>query len=295
MGRRGMSKFIDKTLAEIIDYIKYAVFSEKYAILNAFLQKINPELKFISFMSLIIATIFAHSLYVIAIFFILSILLASLSRIPLRFYMSRVLMFVPLFTGVIALPYIFNIFQPYEGTPIVVLYEFHHVIDLPFLRPFSTIEITKEGVYLASIFLARVTTTVSFMMLLVLTTKWSDIMGALGRLHFPRMFVLIMSMAYRYIFLLLDAVTNMLFSRKSRTVGKESSISSWRLNASIIGALFLKSYDMGGDIYLAMLSRGFSGKPLVRYSSKNIDLKSYLFLGLIWLFCITFLGMDRMI
>ena len=119
------------------------------------------------------------SLHTIAIFFALSLILASVSLIPLRFYLPRILFFIPLFTGIIALPYIFNVFQPYEGTPLVVLYDFRHLINIPLLRPFSRIEITREGVLWASIFLARVTTAVSFAILLMLSTRWSDLVGAL--------------------------------------------------------------------------------------------------------------------
>ncbi|MFZ2070691.1 MAG: cobalt ECF transporter T component CbiQ [Halobacteriota archaeon] len=292
-----MSKFVDRTLTELVDYIRDAVFSEDYAKVTGFLQGIEPRLKFISFMVLIIATIFAHSIYVIVLFLAASLLLAVFSRIPLSFYLPRVLMFIPLFTGFIAIPYIFNVFQPYEGTPLVVLHEFHHVIALPLLKPFSSIAITREGVFWASTFLARVTTAVSFAILLMLTTRWSDVVGALNRLKFPRVFVLILSMAYRYIFLLLDVVSKMLFSRKSRTVGKESSVSSWKLNASIIGALFLKSYDMSEDIYLAMLSRGFNGNFIAGHSDVGSEngVKSYLFLIIISIFCVSTLVVEVMI
>ncbi len=294
-----MGGFTDRTLAEIAQRIKDAVFSEQYATINGFLQGIDPKVKFISFMILIVTTISVHSIYTILILFAASMLLALLSRIPIKFYMLRVLVFVPLFTGVIALPYIFNIFQPYEGTPLVVLHDFHRVIDLPLLTPFSTIAITKEGVLWSSTFLARVTAAVSFAILLMLTTRWSDLLNALGALRFPRMFILILGMAYRYIFLLLDMVVKMLLSRKSRTVGSISSVRSWKLNADIIGALFLKSYDMSEDVYLAMLSRGFDGDFVqfhgdsCLYSKKSG--KRYLFLATITVFCALSLVMERML
>ena len=107
---------------------------------------------------------------------------------------------------------------------------------------------------------------------------------------------MIMSMTYRYIFLLLDIVAKMLFSRKSRTVGRESSISSWKLNAGIVGALFLKSYDMSEALYLAMLSRGFNGTVSSKHSDPDNDngagFKSYLFVTVISLFCISSLLME---
>ena len=289
-----MSKFADKSLAEIVNYIKDAVFSEEYARREGFLQGIDQKVKFISFLVLIVATIFAHNVYIIMVFCSASLILASLSRIPLRFYIPRVLIFIPLFTGIVALPYIFNIFQPYEGTPLIVLHDFQRVIELPLLRPFSRIEITREGVFWASTFLARVTTAVSYAILLMLTTRWSDLVNTLSALRFPKMFVLILGMAYRYIFLLLDMIAKMLFSRKSRAVGKESSVSSWKLNAGIIGALFLKSYDMSENIYLAMLSRGFNGDFSHFHADSDPIMKDYLFLTIVLVFCISSLVMEVM-
>lgn len=289
-----MSKFADKSLAEIVNYIKDAVFSEEYARREGFLQGIDQKVKFISFLVLIVATIFAHNVYIIMVFFSASLILASLSRIPLRFYIPRVLIFIPLFTGIVALPYIFNIFQPYEGTPLIVLHDFQRMIELPLLRPFSRIEITREGVFWASTFLARVTTAVSYAILLMLTTRWSDLVNTLSALRFPKMFVLILGMAYRYIFLLLDTISKMLFSRKSRAVGKESSVSSWKLNAGIIGALFLKSYDMSENIYLAMLSRGFNGDFSHFHADSDPIMKDYLFLTIVLVFCISSLVMEVM-
>jgi len=289
-----MSKFADKSLTEIVNYIKDAVFSEEYARREGFLQGIDQKVKFISFLVLIVATIFAHNVYIIMVFFSASLILASLSRIPLRFYIPRVLIFIPLFTGIVALPYIFNIFQPYEGTPLIVLHDFQRMIELPLLRPFSRIEITREGVFWASTFLARVTTAVSYAILLMLTTRWSDLVNTLSALRFPKMFVLILGMAYRYIFLLLDTISKMLFSRKSRAVGKESSVSSWKLNAGIIGALFLKSYDMSENIYLAMLSRGFNGDFSHFHADSDPIMKDYLFLTIVLVFCISSLVMEVM-
>lgn len=283
-----MTKFTSKTLSEIVGYIRDAVFSEEYANYSGLLQRIDTRIKFIVFLLLISSVIFARGIHTLLVFFLLSLILASLSRIPLRFYLPRVLVFIPVFTGIIAIPYIFNIFQPHDGTALIVLHEFHRTIDLPLLRPFSRIEITKEGVFWASVFLTRVTASVSFAILLMITTKWSDLVKALHTLRFPKVFVLIMSMAYRYIFLLLDLISNMLLSRKSRTVGREPAVKSWKLNAGIIGALFIKSYEMSENVYLAMLSRGFDGA--VRISEdKRVDGKSYLFLSM--MLCVIFLIM----
>ena len=45
---------------------------------------------------------------------------------------------------------------------------------------------------------------ISLVVLLTLTTPWAKLLAALRSLHVPKMFVLIIGMAYRYLFLLLE-------------------------------------------------------------------------------------------
>lgn len=263
-----MSKFINKTLPEIFRYITDSMYSEEYAEVDGFLQSLNTKFKFISILMFVLGIIFTKNIFIISFGIVIFLLLTVLSKISLKYILKRILLFVFLFTAIIAIPYIFNIFQPNDGHPLVILYNFHRTIHIPLFRPFTLISITYEGVYLAFVWILRSTATVSFMILLIMTTKWSDLLNALGELKVPKVFILILGMTYRYIFLLIDTLTKMLFSRKSRTVGKESSVSSWKLNSGIVGALFIKSYDLGNNVYLAMVSRGFDG------NFKKMNIKS---------------------
>jgi len=287
-----MDKLIDKTLTEIMDRIEDTVFSEKYSRIDGFFQRLNPEIKIISFLILIIATIFSRG-YAICMFFTVSLIFVKISKVPLKFYLLRVILFVPLFTAIVALPSIINIFQHYEGTPLLVIHDFHHRIDLLLLKPFSEITITLEGVIFFFTLLTRVTTAVSFGILLMMTTRWSEFMNSLLRLKLPKIFVLIIGMTYRYIFLLIHMLENMMLSRKSRTTGKKGTVKSWKLNASIIGALFIKSYDMSREIYLAMVSRGFNGTYHAMELNSEKNRFDYLFLILAVLISIFCLIMER--
>ncbi|MEJ2248690.1 MAG: cobalt ECF transporter T component CbiQ [Candidatus Lokiarchaeota archaeon] len=269
-----MSKFIDKTLPEIFRYIKDSMYSEEYAGVNGFLQSMNTKFKLISLIIFLLGTIFTKNIFIILLAILIFLSLTVFSKISLIYILKRILLFVPLFTAIIAVPYIFNIFQPNDGHPLIILYNFHRTIHFLIFRPFTLISITSEGVYWASVWTLRVTASVSFMILLIMTTKWSDLMNSLGELKIPKVFILILGMSYRYIFLLIDTLTKMLFSRKSRAVGKESSVSSWKLNSGIVGALFIKSYDLGNNVYLAMVSRGFDGNFKKMSTKSKIKLKS---------------------
>ncbi len=273
-----MSRFVEKTVGEVLEYIRSAVFSENYSKEKGLLQKIDARAKLIVILGLIFSAVISRRLEVFITFITLSLILAKASKIPVGYYLTRVLIFIPVFTGVIAIPSLFNIFQPYDGTEILTVVRFNQEVVLPLLKPFSEIAITEEGVIWAAKFVLRVTTAVSLITLLVLTTRWSVLLSAFRSFKLPRVFVVILNLTYRYIFLLTDIVLSMLYSKKSRAIGKEGTIKSWRLNARIVAALFIKSYDMSERVYLAMISRGFDGSFPYMQQSKMV-LKDYLFLA----------------
>lgn len=157
--------------------------------------------------------------------------------------------FIPLFTGIIVLPATLNVVTPGKEIFTLMSIKSWHLF------------ITKEGIHAAEILVARVAATSSFAILITLTTRWNDTVKAMHDLKFPKVFVLVLSMSYRYIFLLLDMIKNMLLSRKSRVMGKEKSMGSWKLYSPIIASLFMKAFSLNSRVYYAMLARGFGNEP----------------------------------
>lgn len=96
-------------------------------------------------------------------------------------------------------------------------------------------------------------------LLVVLTTPFNRVLRALRALHVPVVFVAILSMTFRYIFLLIQTAQDMLLSRRSRIVGRISGAGNRKLLVSTSGVLLSKSIQMSDDVYQAMTSRGFRG------------------------------------
>jgi cobalt ECF transporter T component CbiQ len=156
---------------------------------------------------------------------------------------TRVWLGVLFFTGAIALPAIFV-------TPGEVL------MRLPLVHW----PITLQGVKSACYLLTRVETATTFSVLLVLTTPWMQVLKALRVLRVPVVFVVILGMTYRYIFVLLQTAADMFESRRSRLVGQLDSSEQRRLAAASVGVLLGKSLQLSSEVYMAMLSRGYRGE-----------------------------------
>ena len=245
LGRLWRRDFVSRTLADVTGAMQEAVFAEEYARKRGFLQSLDPRVKVVTFLALLLAVAFARNPMVLAALYLLTLALAAASRISIRFFVKRVWLFVPIFAGVVALPAIFGFVTP--GKPLLVLA--------------PGIAITQQGLHGAEIFVLRVATSVSVAVLLVLTTEWHRLLKALSAIGFPEIGVLVLGMTYRYIFLFLRSVEAMFLSRRSRTVGRTPlrEKHSW-LGASI-GALLGRSYHMSEEVHLAMLSRGWRAKP----------------------------------
>jgi cobalt ECF transporter T component CbiQ len=153
---------------------------------------------------------------------------------------------VLLFTGTIALPAIFI-------TPGEVL----------FRLPLLNWPVTLQGVRTALFLLARVETATTLSMLLILTTPWAHVLKALRILRVPVVFVVILGMTYRYIFVLLQTAADMFEARRSRLVGKLNGEEQRRVASASVGVLLNKSLQLSSEVYLAMLSRGYRGEVYI--------------------------------
>ena len=264
-------RFLDKTLLAVSRAAEQFLFSEQYAARAGFLQSLDIRIKLITFLVLLILISVLHIPGTLWVLYALSLLLAAVSRIPLWFFMKRVWLFVPIFSAAIILPAILNVITP--GEPLWTVMTLKHPYAWgPYTIP-AEITVTRQGLWGAILFVSRVAASVSFAVLFTLTHRWAGIFAGLRSLHVPRIFVMTLSMTERYLFVLLRMIQDMYRARKSRTIQPLAVAAERDWIASRIGVTFRKSVEMSGNIYKAMLSRGFQGeyRSLDRFSAQAVD------------------------
>jgi cobalt/nickel transport system permease protein len=225
--RRG---FIERTLRSLLRAAEYAADAERSAEARGVLQRVDPRVKVVGLMVLVVAVAASHRLAAIGGMFVLALALGLLSGIDPRKLAAWVWVPVLLFTGAIALP---------------------------------AVLLVPQGGRSAAFLIARAETAATLSALLVLTTPWPLVLKALRVLKCPIVVVAILGMTYRYIFEILRTALDMFESRRSRTVGELGPIESRRMAASAVGVLLSKSFQLSGDVHLAMQSRGFRGEVYV--------------------------------
>jgi cobalt/nickel transport system permease protein len=94
------------------------------------------------------------------------------------------------------------------------------------------------------------------MVTLATTTPMSAILDALRRMHVPSVFVTVLALTYRYLFVLTDETTRMRRARQSRTFVKRRRF-EWQSLASVAAVLFVRTSDRAERVYQAMVARGY--------------------------------------
>ena len=220
-------KFVTATLKSI-----EALDEEKNK--NTWLNSINSETKFISMVIILFLMLILNSLNALLIL----LLFLVFESLVFERNVFKIWLFVPLFTGIIAIPAIFMT----PGKPVIEFY-------------FLTV--TNKGLMAASYLLIRSLIAVTCVALFTKTTRWEDVIRSLRLLHLPRVLILILFLTFRYIFFFVRIIESTLLSVKSRIIGKEKSTSTWRIYSPLVGNLFVRTYEMQEKVYISMRARGF--------------------------------------
>ncbi len=140
---------------------------------------------------------------------------------------------------------------------------------------------------------------VQIAVLLAMTTRFDDLMTALRQLKVPLLFVSIITLMWRYLFVILDEVTRMLRARSSRSASAPTGLRSggslsWRarVTGGMAGSLFLRALERSDRVYAAMLSRGYGTEIPVNHNRPLSDAdRRILWFGSVLLLVLTLFGM----
>jgi cobalt/nickel transport system permease protein len=121
------------------------------------------------------------------------------------------------------------------------------------------VSLSVHGLYGAWNLLAKATLGVLASLLLAATTSPRDLLVGLDRLHCPSVLTQIATFMLRYVDVLIGEARRMRIARISR--GDDPRF-LWQVRglAAGFGALFLRAFERGERVYLAMISRGYAGR-----------------------------------
>lgn len=134
---------------------------------------------------------------------------------------------------------------------------------LPFVAAGPRVEVlglslSRSGLTGGGTVLAKATLGVLTSIVLVATTDQRALLAGLARLRLPSRLVQIAGFMLRYADVITSEMRRMRIARESRCF-EARSLRAWRPLAQSAGALFVRCYERGERVHLAMLSRGYTG------------------------------------
>lgn len=207
------------------------------------LHRLAPQCKLVATLAFVVAVVMTpreqfwafglHALVVLA--------LAVVAALPMRTLVRRLGVEVPFVAFAVALPFLAG----GRRTPV------------------GPLSLSVEGLWGAWNIVAKGTLGVGASVVLAATTTAPDLVRGLQRVRVPAVFTTIFAFMVRYLDVLASDVRRMRIARLSRGYDPRWF---WQARAVALsaGTLFIRSYERGERVYLAMLSRSYDGCMPVR-------------------------------
>jgi cobalt/nickel transport system permease protein len=200
---------------------------------------LRPECKLLAQILFVFAVVATprEAFWAFGLYIAMVVVLAQLAELRLGFVAKRLVIEVPFVLFAVFLPLIG------QGERIQVL----------------GLSLSVEGLWAMWNILIKGTIGVAASVILAATTSVPDFLRGLDRLHLPSVFTSITGFMIRYSEVISLEARRMKVARESRGYDARWL---WQAKgfAASAGALFIRSYERGERVHLAMVSRGFTGR-----------------------------------
>jgi cobalt/nickel transport system permease protein len=206
---------------------------------SSVLHRLRPQTKLIAAVAFVLAVVATprEQLWAFGGHALLLVAVAATAGVPATLIGRRMLIETPFVVFAVLMPFLV------PGDPV-------HVVGLT---------VSDEGLWSAWNVLAKATLGVVCSILLAATTPLRELLLGLERLHMPALIVQIMSFMIRYGDVIADEMRRMRIARESRGFVARD-LRQLPAVARSAGALFIRTYERGERVHLAMLSRGYTGQ-----------------------------------
>lgn len=276
--------FIDRTLQRVAGFIKSGYLQAETASSHGLLQKIDARIKILFLLCFIVLANAIRQvpsqLYISSFLLVLCIF----SRLNLTDIYKRVLIFSFFFGFLVIAPASLNVVTP--GNIVVHIIHFSETRQYWIYHIPTEIGITREGILVVTRLYLKVINSITVTLLIFSTTPFNEIIKALKIIKVPDIFLLIITMTYKFIFILAHAIQETYFALKLRWWKKVGNPEANRIIAGRMVYTFQKSWRRYEEVFKAMVARGFTGKVDFCYL-RNLSVRDFCFLGLFLLVSLT--------
>ena len=210
---------------------------------DSFVHRLDSRVKLVAAIvfSVFVIWLPATSVSILACYAVGPFAVLVVGKVPIRFALKQILLVSP-FVLVLALSSLF-----YDKTPAEVAF-----------GPLSWT--VRSGLVRCFAICGKFVITMSVLIGLVATTRFSDLLAGMAKLGVPRLLVVQLGFLWRYIFLLIDRAYDILRARVGRKLRNLGFKTELKTAGAMVGTLCLGGLDTAGRINMAMQGRGFTGR-----------------------------------
>ncbi len=270
--------FLDKTLVNTSIAVKSIYIQAENASKQGLLQKLNPHVKLISlvYIAIIISLVNTPDKQLFISVFIFT--LYFIGRLKILQVYKRIFFLAFIFGILVVLPASLNLITP--GKIILNLFSLKNSVHFWIYNIPQNIGITGNGLKVIILIFLRVLNSVSVALLIVFTTSFPSFIKSFRILGVPDTFMMIISLAYKYIFILSRTIEETYFALKSRLSGNVNNSKVRELISGRIFFIFKKSMIFYESTYYAMVSRGYKGKVIL-LTQKKLAVADFIALSIV--------------
>jgi cobalt/nickel transport system permease protein len=247
------------TATTVTDLLRSFFAAERTAARDGFLQSRRPTATLLATAALLVAVTVSRDPLVIAGLAAVPLALAVASSVPLGRLAARSL--------------------PVALASLLVVAPQAVLVAGPSLVEIAGLAVTTDGLAYVLTFTLRVWTSVALLSVLVLTTPFSDVVGALRRLRVPVALVWTVALTYRYLFLFFSELRRLLRARESRTDSSDGLRRRWRDLGRLSGTFLVRTLERGERVHRGMRARGGARPPDPYDHGDTVDATDVLFVA----------------
>ncbi len=276
--QKGKLPFLDKTIHKIAVTIKLMYFQSEVTSGKKIFH-IHPQIKVFAFIYLIVVISLTHNVkaQLVATFFI--ILFYLISKTSYRYVYKKIIFLSLVFGLLIFLPASLNVITPgkivfkiatFESSSHFWIYEIPQVIG-----------VTDNGIHVVELLFLRVLNSISLAMLFLYSSSFPQLLKGFKIFFVPDTFLMIVSLAYKFIFILSMSIEETYFAIKSRLAGNIQSKNVQDIISGRVFYVFKKAKNNYENTYAAMISKGYNGKVNFQNEKKIKAVDLYFLLGML--------------
>jgi cobalt/nickel transport system permease protein len=276
--RKESLSFLEKTLLSSASAIKSIYLQAENATKKNLIYTIHPHIKLFSLIYLAVMISIAGNLRAQLLAASLIFILYCFARLKITQVYRKIFMLAFLFGFIVVFPASLNVITP--GKIILNLITFNQPLHFWIYHIPQHVGFTLEGFQVVSLVFLRVLNSISIAMLIIYTTSFPSLIKSFKIIGVPEPFLMIISLAYKFIFILSRTIEETYFALKSKLLGNIRSSNIRKLVGGRIFFVFKKSMVIYENTFYAMVSRGYQGKVNL-YSQKQITGKDFIALAVI--------------